>query len=370
MASSSPHDATASRPVRQRPPPPRSATTRTASDAHSRSSRSSDASSVRKPHAPWPTDEQQEHAQTPCRPVRVLADAHVPASDQRPAAAHHQHLLRPANPSPIHLLQTDTAPFARARSDASLQPPFDAHEHHAHHVGHPRANHPMPAPFHPTESYPFTAHPHDDESLIIIKIIYKWRDLGIRPDTKRYRRGEQGGGRQGEGHHGQARDWPFIIPALLNWAVESMADVVEEEEDNKMNARNIAMVFAPNMTRMVDPSIALMHVVQVMNLLKTLILKTLREREEAATGGSSPFSSTTSDQQIDDFDNEEAEDMSCESREPTSDDDQVSYSHSNEENDHASLDDIECFLRQLDEGTEDVGNDRLQRPPNAAVEAS
>lgn len=37
--------------------------------------------------------------------------------------------------------------------------------------------------------------------------------------------------------------------ALLNWAVDLMADVVEEEELNKMNARNIAMVFAPNMTQ-------------------------------------------------------------------------------------------------------------------------
>lgn len=37
--------------------------------------------------------------------------------------------------------------------------------------------------------------------------------------------------------------------ALLNWAIDLMADVVEEEEFNKMNARNIAMVFAPNMTQ-------------------------------------------------------------------------------------------------------------------------
>ena len=37
--------------------------------------------------------------------------------------------------------------------------------------------------------------------------------------------------------------------ALLSWAVDLMADVVEEEESNKMNARNIAMVFAPNMTQ-------------------------------------------------------------------------------------------------------------------------
>jgi hypothetical protein len=35
--------------------------------------------------------------------------------------------------------------------------------------------------------------------------------------------------------------------ALLKWAVELMSDVVEEEV-NKMNARNIAMVFVPNMT--------------------------------------------------------------------------------------------------------------------------
>ncbi|KAK1437255.1 hypothetical protein QVD17_03044 [Tagetes erecta] len=68
--------------------------------------------------------------------------------------------------------------------------------------------------------------------------------------------------------------------ALLNWAVDLMSDVAEHEDLNKMNARNIAMVFAPNMTQMSDPLTALMHAVQVMNLLKTLISKTLREREE------------------------------------------------------------------------------------------
>jgi hypothetical protein len=45
--------------------------------------------------------------------------------------------------------------------------------------------------------------------------------------------------------------------ALLNWAVELMADVVEEEELNKMNARNIAMVFAPNMTQVIIISVFL-----------------------------------------------------------------------------------------------------------------
>jgi hypothetical protein len=42
---------------------------------------------------------------------------------------------------------------------------------------------------------------------------------------------------------------PDIHRALLDWAVDLMADVVEQQSYNKMNARNIAMVFAPNMTQ-------------------------------------------------------------------------------------------------------------------------
>ena len=42
---------------------------------------------------------------------------------------------------------------------------------------------------------------------------------------------------------------PPTEAALLNWAVNLMADVVQEERFNKMNARNVAMVFAPNMTQ-------------------------------------------------------------------------------------------------------------------------
>ncbi|KDP28434.1 hypothetical protein JCGZ_14205 [Jatropha curcas] len=75
---------------------------------------------------------------------------------------------------------------------------------------------------------------------------------------------------------------PPTESALLCWAINLMADVVEHEQYNKMNARNIAMVFAPNMTQMADPLTALIHAVQVMNLLKTLILKNLRERDESA----------------------------------------------------------------------------------------
>ncbi|GFQ02338.1 rho GTPase-activating protein 2 [Phtheirospermum japonicum] len=145
---------------------------------------------------------------------------------------------------------------------------------------------------------------------------------------------------------------------LLSWAVNLMADVVEHEESNKMNARNIAMVFAPNMTQMSDPLTALMHAVQVMNLLKTLITKTIRERDEAADEGVySPMSSRSSDRQTDDeeYDSQQEEmmDTSCESTGPNSEDeeDQDQYSPCSKDKDEVeSLSEIEVsFLRQLDE---------------------
>ncbi|GLT40662.1 hypothetical protein SLA2020_147770 [Shorea laevis] len=74
---------------------------------------------------------------------------------------------------------------------------------------------------------------------------------------------------------------PPTEAALLDWAINLMADVAQMEHLNKMNARNVAMVFAPNMTQMSDPLTALMYVVQVMNFLKMLIIKTLREREDS-----------------------------------------------------------------------------------------
>nr|XP_043621644.1 rho GTPase-activating protein 2-like [Erigeron canadensis] len=127
--------------------------------------------------------------------------------------------------------------------------------------------------------------------------------------------------------------------ALLNWAVDLMSDVVEHEESNKMNARNIAMVFAPNMTQMSDPLTALMHAVQVMNLLKTLITKTLREREEAATtdGGYSPMSYRSDESQ------EEMETSGELRRQPSSEDD-----NDEDEDEVESLSEIEeSFLKRL-----------------------
>ncbi|XP_075473582.1 rho GTPase-activating protein 2-like [Primulina tabacum] len=143
--------------------------------------------------------------------------------------------------------------------------------------------------------------------------------------------------------------------ALLNWAVNLMADVVEYEEFNKMNPRNIAMVFAPNMTQMSDPLTALMHAVQVLNLLKTLITKTLRERDEESGGGYSPTSSRSFDIQSDEeYDSQQEMDTSCESTVSASDDDDHqalgSTGGSNDKYEVESLREIEeCFLRQLDE---------------------
>ncbi|KAK3023631.1 hypothetical protein RJ639_044750 [Escallonia herrerae] len=74
---------------------------------------------------------------------------------------------------------------------------------------------------------------------------------------------------------------PQTEAALLDWAINLMADVVQQEHVNKMNARNIAMVFAPNMTQNANPLTALMYAVQVMNFLKTLIEKALRQREDS-----------------------------------------------------------------------------------------
>ncbi|XP_058742288.1 rho GTPase-activating protein 2-like [Vicia villosa] len=168
--------------------------------------------------------------------------------------------------------------------------------------------------------------------------------------------------------------------ALLGWAIDLMADVVQEEEHNKMNARNIAMVFAPNMTQMSDPLTALMHAVQVMNLLKTLIMKTLREREETATGGYSPMSFRTSFRRSEDEYDSQRETATCgyspmsyrSSYRPSEDEydsqleidasgelkgtksdfnDHTHYRNSSEEELEAeSLTEIEeCFLKQLDE---------------------
>uniref|UniRef100_A0A0A9CXX6 Rho-GAP domain-containing protein n=1 Tax=Arundo donax TaxID=35708 RepID=A0A0A9CXX6_ARUDO len=68
--------------------------------------------------------------------------------------------------------------------------------------------------------------------------------------------------------------------ALLDWAVNLMADVAQQEKANKMTTRNVAMVFAPNMTQAVDPLTALKYAVQVMNFLNMLIERALKQRDQ------------------------------------------------------------------------------------------
>ncbi|RZS11600.1 hypothetical protein BHM03_00042950 [Ensete ventricosum] len=53
---------------------------------------------------------------------------------------------------------------------------------------------------------------------------------------------------------------PPTEAALLDWAVNLMADVAQEEQQNKMNAHNVATVFAPNMTKVFSASVSSMFI--------------------------------------------------------------------------------------------------------------
>ncbi|ESQ36056.1 hypothetical protein EUTSA_v10008285mg [Eutrema salsugineum] len=98
---------------------------------------------------------------------------------------------------------------------------------------------------------------------------------------------------------------PQTEASLLNWAINLMADVVQFEHVNKMNSRNLALVFAPNMSQMADPLTALMYAVQVMKLLKSLTEKTLREREATSSQADTRCSHEA---EYDDNEEEEEED--------------------------------------------------------------
>lgn len=83
--------------------------------------------------------------------------------------------------------------------------------------------------------------------------------------------------------------------ALLDWAVGLMADVATEEKANKMGARNLATVFAPNMmTQALDPLTALKDAVQLMNLLNMLIERDLKRRRRRHVVQVQPSSSSSS----------------------------------------------------------------------------
>jgi hypothetical protein len=140
---------------------------------------------------------------------------------------------------------------------------------------------------------------------------------------------------------------------------------------------------------MSDPLTALMHAVQVMNLLKTLILKTLLEREDYDPGAYSLFSSSpslsdeveedggdlhedgsdTGTEQYNDSDNGSSKDIFKASslrvdneqligvsRRHTSIDFHLPCISNDNDNDDSSLNDIEeCFLRRLEWKAVDSG---------------
>ncbi|KAJ7948003.1 Rho GTPase-activating protein [Quillaja saponaria] len=116
------------------------------------------------------------------------------------------------------------------------------------------------------------------------------------------------------------RHLPPTEAALLDWAINLMADVVQQEDSNKMNAHNIAMVFAPNMTQMADPLTALMHAVQVMNFLKTLIIRTLQERKDSVIESSPAFHLDPSDEN-----GRESPTLCCQQDDTTQDNEEVEH---------------------------------------------
>ena len=119
---------------------------------------------------------------------------------------------------------------------------------------------------------------------------------------------------------------------------------------------------------MSDPLTALMHAVQVMNFLKTLILRTLREREDPATGDYTPCTSPASSGQHSDAEyygsERELMDRSCELSDMHS---QISKSggqvdylvryntcfDSEQEGDHPLTEAEEGFLDRLESQLED-----------------
>ncbi|CAI0447784.1 unnamed protein product [Linum tenue] len=129
--------------------------------------------------------------------------------------------------------------------------------------------------------------------------------------------------------------------ALLDWAVDLMTDVVQEEEHNKMNARNIAMVFAPNMTQMSDPLTALMHAVQHTN--------EGCDSQQDTDISSEPRQGSDYEDDVDD-----------------DDDDDGHYSHDSENSDDREVESLskieELFLNALDEDM--VATDMLQEQPS------
>jgi len=67
---------------------------------------------------------------------------------------------------------------------------------------------------------------------------------------------------------------------LMSWLLDLMAEVASYEEENKMNARNLAIVLAPNLFRAsdYDPKESMQISQKVVTLCNTLIIRRMRDR--------------------------------------------------------------------------------------------
>ncbi|CAI5961599.1 unnamed protein product [Closterium sp. NIES-64] len=110
---------------------------------------------------------------------------------------------------------------------------------------------------------------------------------------------------------------PATERGLLDWALNLMADVCAHGEENRMSARNMAVVFAPNMTQVSDPATALQHVVRVMDWIRVLVDHRVAERsakegEGAEKGGGGTEGEEAEKQQEEEKDIEKEEEKKME----------------------------------------------------------
>lgn len=121
---------------------------------------------------------------------------------------------------------------------------------------------------------------------------------------------------------------------------------------------------------MSDPLTALMHAVQVMNLLKTLIMRTIQERDEVSTGdlltNYSPTSNYSSDR-LTDYENTSCELRAC----PSIQAEQIDYNTDSEiEEETESICETEkCFSEKDDDDKENTKNScELRGSPSSHTE--
>ncbi|KAK6139950.1 hypothetical protein DH2020_026326 [Rehmannia glutinosa] len=165
---------------------------------------------------------------------------------------------------------------------------------------------------------------------------------------------------------------PPTEAALLDWAINLMADVAQLEHLNKMNEMlpcfplithaicfSVQILINCRLLQMSDPLTALMYAVQVMNFLKTLIVKTLRQREDS-TIESGPGPTTRFDPSNEDHHHSNLKPINTEARDQAAEEQQ---SHQEEpktgiSETHGSLSSIENIFQDGKGHVADILNSR------------